>query len=540
MEAEIIVKGNIFTGNPRMPYVSCMAIRDGAFIYVGDEAGAAEYAGPDTEIKEVSGGLITAAIQDGHAHISMSMAALFEVDLNPYKTIKDYQRAIRGYIAEHPEKDCIYGRGFLNGVFPNGTATKNYLDEISTDLLLYMESEDGHTAWVNSKVLEVCGIDSGIPDVKDGVIGRDGKGNPNGCFREAAEQLLKKAEAVYTKEDIKKAILYYQDMAFDYGISNVFEPLGGNISVKMEAYRELVRENKLKVHTTVGLYINPEDDWQECLKQFSAYRDEIKSDMFKIDSIKVFIDGVVEGHTAFLKEEYADVPGDCGESMWKDEKLYGMFAAVEKEGYSLHVHAIGDGAISQALDAFAYADKEAGIENNRNTITHVQVLDEGDYKRFADLHVIAAVNPYWHYRQPFYYEELEVIYLGRKRAEKEYPIKSFCDAGAVVTFASDWPVSVPCNPWIGMEISVTRKEPGNKSMLSLNPEERVTPEEALYCLTRNGAYQNHLEERYGSIEAGKQADFLVLNQNPLTIDPYRIHETRVLEHYVKGKCPMNR
>ncbi len=536
MIAELLVRGKIFTGDKSRPYAECLAVRDGEFVYVGSLLGAAGFVGPETVVREIPDGeLILPAIQEGHAHVASSTQVVFELDLGKEHTIDGYCNAIREYIAQNPGRDRYYGRGFLNGVFPAGTPTKDLLDAISTELLLFMESEDGHTIWVNSRVLAFCGIGKDTPDVRAGVIERDAAGEPIGCFREMACELLKPAEAVYTKEHFKEAILYYQEMAFRYGISNVFEPMGPDIDVKMSAYRELIRENKLRVHTTVGPYIYAEDDWRERLTAFAAYREEIRSDLFKIDTVKIFVDGVIEGHTAYLLDDYSDTPGDRGESMWEDNALVALFSEAQRQGFSIHVHAIGDAAIAQTLDAFDAASRATGIVDSRNTITHVQLLAPEDFRRFHDLHIIADVNPYWHYRQPFYYEELELPFLGPERAGREYPIRSFLDAGVLTTIASDWPVSVPCNPWKGMEMSVTRQAAGDRRMTPLNPEERITAEEALYCLTVNGAYQNHLEDRFGSITPGKQADFLRIDRDVLTIEPHSIHETKVLEHYVRGQ-----
>lgn len=538
MKADLVVKGKIFTSNREALYAEAFAVKDGKYIYVGDEAGVENYTGEGTVVMDTGSGMAFSGIGEGHAHVCETVSQVFEVDIAAYKVsdIKGYQDEIRKFIKEHPGRDIIHGRGFLNGVFPNGMATKEYLDEVSTEIALVMTSEDGHSRWCNSKALELCGLDENTPDIKDGVVGRDENGMPNGAFRETAMSYLDPIDPKYTVEDYKTAIMHYQDLALSYGIHNVYEPMssGEDWDLKVEAYKELLEEDRLKVFTMVGPYIEPEDDWETKLTKIAEIRDAVKSDKLSFGSVKMFVDGVVEGHTAWLKDDYADAPGDRCACLWEADTLKAVCKKAQSMGFTIHIHAIGDAAVSLTLDAYAYANEQTGIKDNRNTITHVQLVSEEDFKRFADLNVVAAANPYWHYRQPFYYEELEVKYLGRERADNEYPMKSFLKAGAVLTEASDWPVSVPCNPYRGLEYAITRQPLGDEKTLPLNPKERLTVEEMLQVMTINGAYQVKKENTTGSIEVGKDADFVIVDRDLFTAEPHSLHETKVLANYEMG------
>ncbi|HCJ09187.1 MAG: amidohydrolase [Lachnospiraceae bacterium] len=539
MVADIVVKGNIFTSDPKALYAEAFAVKDGRFIYVGDADGVETYIGEETRVITPGRQTIFSGIGEGHAHVCETTSQIFEVDIAAYKVsnIAGYQEEIRKFVEAHPDRKIIHGRGFLNGVFPNGMATKEYLDEISTDIALVMTSEDGHSMWCNSKALELCKLTKDTPDIKDGVIGRDADGTPNGAFRETAMSYLNPVKAKYSVEDYKEAILHYQKLALSYGIHNVFEPMssGEQWQRKIQAYKELIEEDKLKVFTLVGSYIEPDEDWKEKFEKIKKLNETVGSERLSFQAVKMFVDGVVEGHTAWLKEEYADAPGDTCECLWKPDDLKELCATTQKAGYVNHIHAIGDAANSLSLDAYQFANDQTGVEDNRNTITHVQLISQEDYERFARLHVIAAANPYWHYRQPFYYEELEVRYLGRERADNEYPMKSFLKAGAVLTEASDWPVSVPCNPFRGLEYAVTRQPLGDAETLPLNPKERLTVEEMLQVMTINGAYQVKKEKTTGSIEVGKDADFVIVDRDLFTVDPHTLHETKVVGNYEKGK-----
>lgn len=539
MKADFIVKGTIYTGNDNEPLVEMIAVKDGKYCYVGAEEEQVEFQEEDTPVLQLANGMVMPGMFEGHAHVSSGIDLFNGVNLYGLNTPEQYLQAISEYIEEHPDREVIGGRGFLNGNFGHVGPTAAMLDQIAGDKCIILDSEDCHSSWVNSKVLQKAGIGEDTEEVENGVIVRyEGSTLPTGWLKEKAMDLVKKMLPSYGVKDYKQAILKFQDIALSYGVSCSYEPIMNDkkdIDLRIRAYQELEAENKLVMQFRAGITMNPEEDNLDTLNKVISYRETSTSSHFKVMGVKVFIDGVIEGHTAFLREAYADEPSDCSYSMWKQEKLNALFVKAAELDIPMHVHAIGDAAIDCALDAFDEAYLINGPKEMRNCITHLQVLAQDQYQRFQKLGIIAVTNPFWHYKNPSYYDCLEVPYLGKERADLEYPMNSFIEHGIVVTQASDWPVSVSFYPMIGLEIAVTRKEPGNSTMEPLNESEAVTVEQMIKVLTVNGAYQMQLENSLGSIEVGKKADFIIVDQNLLETAKEQLAMTKVVKHFIDGK-----
>ncbi len=267
--------------------------------------------------------------------------------------------------------------------------------------------------------------------------------------------------------------------------------------------------------------------------QLAAY------DKVQMNTIKLFVDGVVEGHTAYLREEYADAPGDYGEPTYTQEEMNDRVERSLEKGFDIHTHAIGDAAIDEALNAYERAQVKQEMDY-RNAITHLQVMVPEHVKRMKELNVVAVTNPYWHFKNPVYYDALEVPFLGAERASKEYYMASMKNAGIVMSQASDFPVTVPPRTMDALHIMVNRKEPGKTDMEPLGEEEELTVEEALQVLTIGGAYQNRLEGKKGSLEAGKDADFVVLDKDVLTLPKEELYTAEVKETYIAGQMVWHR
>jgi predicted amidohydrolase YtcJ len=258
-----------------------------------------------------------------------------------------------------------------------------------------------------------------------------------------------------------------------------------------------------------------------------------KTTFFQTNATKFFADGVIEGHTGYLLEPYADAlafKGDAdfrGVPIWQPTAFNAAVMKADKAGMQIHVHAIGDAAVSESLDAIAYAEAVNGHRNHRPMITHLQLVDENDYARFKNLGVTALPQPYW-FLMDDYYHYLQVPFLGQERADLEYPMKSFFDQGVHVASGSDFPVTPDPNALSGMQIGVMRWYPessmGGTIPLSdiLWPEERVTIQQMIRSFTIEGAYANMLEKTTGSIKVGKSADLVVLARNIIKCDPEEI------------------
>jgi len=286
----------------------------------------------------------------------------------------------------------------------------------------------------------------------------------------------------------------------------------------------------IRFPTAMG--INPEDELA-VVEELSARQKTEAGGYFWIQAAKIFMDGVLEGGTAYLEDPYLHQPGN-GELLWEPQRYNEMCAALNKAGVQIHVHSIGDAATRITLDGFAYARQKNGWRDARNMITHLQLVHPEDIARFADVGVIAVPQPDWFVVDTYYYQAVD--YVGQERADQQYP--SFFDQGVKVASASDYPLSWPPNPMLAIEIGVTRTVPEGSDICvapdyttPLNPAEKVTVEEMITSFTINGAYAIFREDELGSLEVGKKADFIVLSQNILQIDPRQIHNTAVLLTY---------
>jgi predicted amidohydrolase YtcJ len=326
----------------------------------------------------------------------------------------------------------------------------------------------------------------------------------------------------------------YQDMVLAFGITTVHDAYLDAGSNETEAYRKLESNKILRIRFRASLYINPEKGVDQI--QYLIYeRNKNKGPLFQTNSAKIFIDGVVEGSTAYLKEPYKHQPNNFGELLWNIDSLNKMCSALDKEKFQIHVHSIGDAATSVTLFAFTFAEFQNGKRDSRNSITHLQLVDKLDIKKFKELGVVAVPQPFWFSKDDYYYN-IQVPYLGQKRADEEYPMKSFFDEGVVVASSSDYPVTIPCNPLEAIQYGITRSEfnTTNSSEI-LWPEERVTLEQMIRSFTINGAYANFLENETGSIEVGKKADLVVLDKNLFEIPVNEINQAKVIMTIFEGE-----
>ena len=537
--AETVIYGNFYTVDADQPSAEAVAIVDGVFAYVGDEAGAQAYIGENTQVLRYEEGVILPGFVDAHSHGHMGGAAeLFQVTLFECETLEEYRACIAEFVAENEDLDVIAGMGWINSSFDAKGPTAAMIDDL-TDKPVVLNSEDGHSYWVNSAAMEVLGINADTPDVFDGVIARDAEGNPTGCFRDGAGVLVADLVPQYTVEQYKEAILHYQEEVLSYGETMFFEPmvnLDGTENL-LEAYTQLDAEGKLLIHVYGGYQVFSDRNPIAGVEHAAEIMEASRGGMFELTNIKIQLDGVVEGLTAYMSEPYVteDAPeGYCGEVRYDLDTLAAVTRRTNEMGLTMHIHAIGDAAVTMSLDAYEIAQAATGLVDQRNAITHLQIVQPEDVSRMADLGIVAVTNPYWFFREPGYFYELEVPYLGEERAAGEYPMKAFFDAGVVVTSASDYPVTIPPRPLDAMQFGVIRQAAGMPETL-LGGEERVTIAQMIEASTLNGAFQLKCEDRLGSISVGKEADLVVLGSDITACDPETIADAEVLGTMVGGE-----
>jgi predicted amidohydrolase YtcJ len=414
---------------------------------------------------------------------------------------------------------------------------KEDLDAIEATRPVALVDQDGHALWVNSRGLALAGIGPDTPDPRGGVIERDPRtGEPSGTLRELAADLVTAKLPDYSAAEYERGILFFQrDVAGPLGITAVFDPrvtVGGPAA---RAYEKLAGDGRLTMFVRAALDLGPTDPLEVWLASAVAERAGHTSALFETPAVKFFADGVLEGHTAYLNESYADRPGFRGEPLWRPAELSAAFAAVDAAGFQIHVHCIGDGATSEALDALASLEATHGRGDRRPGLTHLQYVALQDVPRLAGLGVTAVVQPYWAVKDAYFFDS-QLPALGKWRGEHEYPIRSFFDAGALVASASDWPVTLPPDPLDAIQIGVTRRHAGLSLVDEpLWPQECCTTEQMLDSFTINAARAQFIDAETGSLEAGKSADLVVVDRDLLSVSPDEIAEAGVLLTLFQGR-----
>ena len=538
MIADKVILGNIYTVDKKQPKAGAAAIVGGKFVYVGDEAGVDEYIGENTEVLRQEGGIILPGFGEGHGHIAPGATeTLFTVHLNLYGSLEEHLKTINEFVSKHPELEVIQGAGFM----PSDELTADMLEGV-TDRPIVLADIGHHSYWVNHAAMDRLGIDRNTPDVSDGIIVRDKEGNPTGCFREGAMDLLKPL-TVFSVEQYKEAVLYFQEEYLAHGETLILDPIinWDSTDNAAEACHQLDVEGKLRMHVYAAYQVFQAQghDTMAEIEHAAELRERTMGPMFKLTNIKVQVDGTMgfPPATAYVKEPYSDPWSQehqhRGQLRFDLETLTAVYRRSHELGFTVHAHTMADGALAFALDAMEKAQEQTGPHGYRDAVTHLQLVDPIDIPRMAKLGVIAVTDPHWFGMDKSYQNMMEAI-LGKERTQAQLPMKSFFDAGVVVTSASDYPVENPAYPLTGIQKGVTRHVPDQPETLHW-PAQRVTVEQMIEATTMNEAYQLLCEDRLGSTTVGKEADLVVLEEDITACNPEKIAEAKVLRTMVSGK-----
>ena len=536
--ASLILKnGSVYTVDADRSWAQAIAIENGKIVYVGSDSGVNAISGEDTVVIDLEGKMVLPGFVDAHAHPSWAMDYISNINLYHLGSLQEYQRAISEYASSHVDAEVLRGSGWRNEIFPGRGPTKEILDTIAPDQLFSLQSSDGHSLWVNSLTLRKAGINKNSPDPDGGLIERDPtSGEPTGTLRETAMTLIDKTIPDYLMKERKNALLAYQEMAGRAGITLCHDAMLEAQSIA--AFKELEAEGHLKIRFRGAIWIKPDQAIGPQIETVLRERSRNQHPYFQTQAAKIFVDGVIEGGTAYLFEPYVHKPDFRGEPLWSPETLNELSAFLDNKKVQIHVHIIGDAAAHITLDALEYAQKVNGERDSRHLITHLQLVAPADIQRFKHLAVIGLPQPFW-FSAGNYYWQLALPYLGKERADAQYPMRSFFEAGVIMASSSDFPVTIPFDPLIGIQLGITRSEIGLVPEEILWPEEKVTLEQMIASFTIHGAYANFLEKEVGSLEVGKQADIVILDQNLFEIPVTDISETKVLLTLVDGKVVFN-
>ncbi|MBR2707031.1 MAG: amidohydrolase [Mogibacterium sp.] len=553
MKADMLIKNaKVFTADSNNPQATALAVKDGRFVYVGDEAGLAAYEG---EVTDLGGKFIMPGIIDSHVHVTF--AAGYEyvkpgvwIPCSGKQEILDF---MADHIRKNPGMDCYYfdlETKQLNGA----SLAKEDLDAICPDSELRITEAEGHSVWINSKLIARHGITDDTPDPVPGLsyyVRKDGHVTGN-IFEGAAEMpVLIDGAMDLTDEQVDAAIQRWIDFSVKNGVSCVFDAgIPGLNAFNERVYdrlRKMDRHGKLPVYVDGCHVISSAREVEEGLRELKRLRAEYDTEHLKIHTLKIFIDGTLKIHTAAMVEPYADVQ-KTGITALNKEEFADLLKKLNEEGLDLHLHTVGDAASRVVLDGVELARKELGDSFRvRVTAAHLWVQNDEDMDRFAKLGVIANYTPAWHSGniggKPY---ELWRRLIGEKRASNMYRCKTLWDTGALVTWSSDDIVFSDFQTWspyLGMEVGMTRMTSEKTLAPDINKtdepfvplDEKMGIEEMIIGYTINGAKQLGIEASKGSIEAGKDADFLVFDNDLLTAEHEGFSNNLPKDVYLGGK-----
>ena len=542
-DADIVfTDGAVYTVDAHNSWAEAVAVKDKRIIFVGSSDDVSAYIGRDTKVVDLKGKMMMPGFQDVHIHPVSAGIKYNQCPLFDLKGIDAMVAKVRECDAKLPKGAWLQGGGFLLVNFaPSGLPDKKILDAVVPDRPAFFYSSDGHSMWVNSKALEVAGITADTPDPENGRIDRyPGSMEPSGSLQEdGGFALITKFEPPYQAADYAVGLNYSLKYLNSLGITAMQDAdvdlNPGTVYSSLDTYRDFDARDALTMHVVASLWWEAGKPMAPQLARFDEARKAAYGKHLKANTVKIMQDGVVEVETAAMIEPYSDRPdGFRGDSFNTPEMLNDVVTELDKRGYQVHFHAIGDRAIRESLDAVEAAQKANGKRDARHHMSHIQIWDPADIPRMAALDVVANYQALWAVNDT-YITELTLPHIGEERAKYLYPIASTLKAGGKLALGSDWSVSTP-DPFDAIEVAVTRLDPHGADVPPLLADEAISLADAVRGYTMGSAYVNFLDQDTGSVEVGKLADLIVLDQNIFSVAPSEISETKVLLTLFEGKA----
>lgn len=508
---------------------TAVAVEDGRVIATGADALALRASAAETV--DLLGGVLAPAFGDGHAHPLQAGMERLGPQVRSCASVDEIVACVKEWADVHPEQQWIYGASYDATLAPDGMFDARWLDAAVPDRPVVLRAWDYHTVWVNSEALRRAGIDASTPEPPLGRIPRRHDGSPLGILQEpGAVDLLLPHEPGRTHEErveaLRRATAEYAELGIAWVQDAWVEP------AEVEAYLEASTRGLLSTRVNLALRADPVR-WRDQVPGFVEARrrvEELGDPLLTAGTVKVFVDGVIENHTAAMLADYTDTPGDRGLPNWDAAELTAAAVTFDKLGFQLHLHAIGDAAARTALDVFEAVESANGVRDRRPVIAHVQVVDPVDLPRFAALGVIANFEPLWAQLDPMMVA-LTLPRLGPERERLQYPIRTLL-ASARVSFGSDWPVSSP--DWRpGVATAVTRQTDDRVPEAGWTPAERIPLTDALEAYSSGVAHQAFAAAR-GELRPGSAPDLVWLDTDPRHVDPHDLRSVRVLGTWVAG------
>lgn len=529
----VLVNGKVFLADSANTVVQALAVRGGRVVAAGTDAEVRRLAGPGTETVDLQGRLVTPGFNDAHVHFGSGGQGLLNVQLLGTTSLAEIERRVAQAAAQAQPGEWILGRGWDHTRLPaselgaGGWPTKEILDRAAPNNPVLLSRVDGHTSWANSAAMRLAGIDRNTANPSGGEVVRDARGEATGIFKESAEGLVARHVPAPTMAQTRRGIRAALDLAARTGVTSVQSDVS---ELDVRVYRELADADSLTVRVYGWFPLDMRVIQEARARGIRAHTGD---EWLRVGMVKGYTDGTLGSRTAYMLEPFADDHATHGLPQYSNAQLDSLVTAADAAGLQVILHAIGDAANRQALDAFERAAARNGPRARRHRIEHAQVLDAADIPRFRQLGVIASMQP-THATSDMRWAETRI---GRERAvEGAYVWRSLLDAGAVVVFGTDFPVE-PIPPVEGIYSAVTRQsreEPGVPPGGWL-PEQRLTREEAIRLYTAASAYGEWEEGRKGTLRPGMLADLVVWDRDLLTVPDVQILQAVPVRTVVGGR-----
>ena len=519
--------GNIWIGKGQVS--NALLIEDGRVLEVGNPSAFAD------EVIDLAGNFVMPAFADGHAHPLFAGRESQGPKVNGLQTVAEIVAEVKRFAAANPNSKWIIGGAYEAAIVERGDFDATWLDAAVSDRPVALHAVDHHTIWVNSKALEVAGINRETSDPDGGTIARHEDGSPKGTLREpAAMDLITKMAPTRTIQDELDAIAWASEQYLAAGVTSTMDAWVEDGMT--EIYVAAAKSGELKVDLNLTFLAQPEK-WRNRIEYYEEMRALVDSlpdsAGLKAKSVKFICDGALSAGTAAILEPYLDDPSSKGLLIWSDTEIVEAAKVFDEKGLQLHIHAIGDAAVRQALNVVEAVIAANPKWDRRPVITHAQLIDPLDLPRFASLGVITNFQPLWTYLDPMN-KELILPRIGEIRNNQQYQLRSVADSGAEISFGSDWPIT-DFTPLAALAVPVHRQSPEKEPAQGWSIEEAISIEEAMHFYTSSVAKQLFREINFGTLEVGKVADFVILDQSPLEVAPHDVRKIAVLATYRKGK-----
>lgn len=543
MNVDVLFTGGavfVGEGDPRTDLA--VGVTDGRITAVVAASEAERLCGPTTTTVDLAGALLSPGFQDAHIHPIGGGVEALQCDLTAAESAEDAVRTIAAYAAANPGEEWILGGGWSMDHFVGGAPTRDLIDAVVGDRPVVLSSRDHHSAWANTRAIELAGLSADSVDPEDGRMERDAEGFPAGTFHEGAMNLFDEVKPVPTPELTYRGLMHAQSLLIAQGVTgwqDAWVGADGPGTGTLEAYERAVDEGTLRVHVT-GSQWWERDRGLEQIPAIIARRDARVSsgtaDRFQLGTVKMMVDGVAENFTAAMLDPYLDAQGEhtCnhGIEFIEPEILNEAVRQIDAAGMQVHFHALGDRAVRSALDAVEAARNANGPSDGRHHLAHLQVVAAEDTGRFAEIDAVANLQMLWATHE----EQLDTLtlpFMSARAATRQYPFGDLVRDGARIAAGSDWPVST-ADPLAAIHIGVTRVGPETHAGPLGGEEQRLNLSTAFAAYTSGTAYVNHRDHDTGWIREGYLANLVVIEPNPFALAPEDLAHAAVAQTWIEG------